>query len=267
MKVLNIGSNKQKIALYIGGSTVVKLGHMIVILSLSLVGAAILLLVMSGIHASDPFLNQNVLVANDIIKSKETRNSVVNIVDTGPTMYLIVKVDPSNIPLSAIVKDPDGSIESSSTFSQDLVANFKPDKIGKYSLILMNQGSIDVKFNSIIGYLPLFGENQGPNYEPLGAIFLAAFLLVLGCLGLAGGILISIKNLSSSGLFKNTYTFSRNAGKKIVSCFKPGAFRFRRSSTTIRRDLIAERLSELEKHRNELVLDGGFEKKHKLTEE
>jgi len=88
---------------------------MIVISSLGVVVAGILLLMMSGIHASQPFLNQNILVINDIIKSKETKNSIVNLVDLGPTMCLIVKADPSNIPLSAIVKDPNGSIISCST--------------------------------------------------------------------------------------------------------------------------------------------------------
>ena len=120
---------------------------MIVISSLSIVATGILLLIISCIHSSQPFLNQNILVINDIIKSKETKNSILNVVDLGPTMYLIVKADPSNIPVSAIVKDPNGSIISSSTFSQDLVASFKPDMLGKYQLILMNQGAVAISFN------------------------------------------------------------------------------------------------------------------------
>jgi hypothetical protein len=241
---------------------------MIVISSLSVVVAGILLLTMSGIHASQPFLNQNILVINDIIKSKETKNSIVNLVDLGPTMYLIVKADPSNIPLSAIVKDPNGSIISSSTFSQDLVTSFKPDMVGKYQLVLMNQGVIDVNSNSILGYLPSFGENQRPNYNALGTIFFGAFLLVLGCFGFAGGIFISVKNPPSSGLFKNIYALLRSTGRKIIiSCFRPDKFRLRRSSSAIRRDLIAERLSELEKQRTDFIVDVGFEKKHEVTED
>ena len=245
----------------------VKFGHMIVILSVTVVSSGFFLLAVSGVHASHPFLNQNMLVANDIIKSGETKTSIVDIVEIGPTMYLIVKADPSNIPLSAIVKDPNGSIVSSSTFSQDLVANFKPEKIGKYELILVNQGATYVKFNSILGYLPLFGENQSPNYDALGGIFLGGFLLVSGCFGLVGGILISIKNLSSTEPFKNIHALSRSASEKIVTCFRPGAFRLRRSSVTIHRDLIAERLNELEKQRKDFVVDVEFEEKHKITED
>jgi hypothetical protein len=225
---------------------------MILISSLSVVAVGILLLIISGIHASQPFLNQNILVINDIIKSKETKNSIVNVVDLGPTMYLVLKADPSNIPVSAIVKDPNGSIVSSSTFSQDLVASFKPDMIGKYQLVLTNQGDTVVSFNSILGYLPSYGENQRPNYNALGTIFLGAFLLVLGCFGFAGGIFIFVKNPSPSALFKNIYAFLTNVGRKIVMTrFRSDKFRLRRSSSTIRRDLIAERLNELDKQRND----------------
>ena len=225
---------------------------MILISSLSVVAVGILLLIISGIHASQPFLNQNILVINDIIKSKETKNSIVNVVDLGPTMYLVVKADPSNIPMSAIVKDPNGSIVSSSTFSQDLVASFKPDMIGKFQLILTNQGDTAVSFNSILGYLPSYGENQRPNYNALGTIFLGAFLLVFGCFGFASGIFIIVKNPSPCALFKNLYDFLTNVGRKIVMTrFRSDKFRLRRSSSTIRRDLIAERLNELDKQRND----------------
>jgi len=98
----------------------------------------------------------------------------------GPTMYLIVKADPSNIPISAVVKDPHGLNICSSTFSQDLVINFRPKMMGKYNLILMNEGTTDVKFNSILRYLPLFGEYEGSNYDAQGAMLLGTFLIELG---------------------------------------------------------------------------------------
>jgi hypothetical protein len=140
--------------------------------------------------------------------------------------------------------------------------------VGKYQLILMNQGAVAVSFNSILGYLPSFGENQRPNYNALETIFLGVFLLVLGCFGFMGGIFISLKNPSPSGLFKNIYAFLRDAGRKIITtCFRSDKFRLRRSSSTIRHDLIAERLNELDKHKNDFVVDVGFEKKHRLAED
>ena len=246
-----------------------KLGYMILILSLGVISAGVVLMTVSGINASNPFLNQNMLVTNDFIKSKETKNSLVNITEAGPTMYVVIKSDPSNIPLSAIVKDPNGSIVSSSTFSQDLVANFKPEKIGKYNLILTNQGTTEIKVNAVLGYLPLFGENESPNYNALGAIFIGASLLVLGCFGFAGGIFISIKNQSLPRLIKNAHNFSRGNAKKIITYFKPRRWILRRStSTTIHRDLIAQRLGGLEKFRDKETSEFEFlEKKEQLTED
>jgi hypothetical protein len=245
-----------------------KLGHMILILSLGMISAGVVLMAISGINASHPFLNQNMLVTNDFIKSKETKNSVVDITEVGPTMHVVIKSDPSNIPVSAIVKDPNGSIVSSSTFSQDLVANFKPEKIGKYNLILTNQGTTEIKVNAILGYLPLFHENESPNYNALGAIFIGASLLVLGCFGFVGGIFISIKNQSSPRLIKNAHNLSDNA-KKIIAYFKRGRWILGRStSTSIHRDSIAERLGGLEKFRDNQTNELEFkEKKDQLTED
>ena len=47
MRAFNVHSNKQNIALYVGGSIMVKLGHMIVILSVTVVSSGILLSVVS----------------------------------------------------------------------------------------------------------------------------------------------------------------------------------------------------------------------------
>jgi hypothetical protein len=244
-----------------------KIGQIIVVVSLSVAGAGILLVAASGINASHPLVAQKMLAVSDIIESKQTKNSILNVMNDGPTMYLIVKADPSNIPISAIVKDPHGSIVSSSTFSQDLVANFKPEMVGNYNLILVNQGTTDVKFNSLLGYLPLFGENERPNYDALAAMLLGAFLIALGSFGLASGIFITIKKASSQEIFNSTYMFLKTSAKKGVAYFNTGAFSTRRPSITIRRDLISERLSELQKQRNEFIADPRFEEKSELTED
>lgn len=265
--MFNIDSNKQKPVLYVSVTAIMKIGHIIVIISLSVASVGILHVVMSGMTASHPLVSQKMLAVNDIIKSKEIRNSILNVKNNGPTMYLIVKADPPNIPINAIVKDPHGSIVSSSAFSQDLVANFKPEIIGKYNLILMNQGTTDVRFSSILGYLPLFAENASPNYDALAGILLGALLIALGSFGFALGIFITIKNVPSHELFNNTCTFLKASGKKLAACFNINSFSTRRHSTTIHRDLITERLSELEKQKNDFIADPGYEEKRQLTED
>jgi hypothetical protein len=196
------------------------LAHAILITSCAIIIAAVLLIVTWGINASQPFLAQNILVANEIIKPGESKTStdIVNI--TGPVMYVVIKSDPSNIPLSAIVKDPHGSVVSlSSTFSQNLVANFKPLISGKYELVLTNHGTANVKTNIILGYLPLFGENEKPNYNALGGIFTGALLLVVGIFGFVAGIVMVIKGLSSQ-LEEAILNFSKKRIGRIVESFK-----------------------------------------------
>jgi hypothetical protein len=196
------------------------LAQAILIISCIIIIAAVLLIVTWGINASQPFLAQNILVANEIIKPGESKTStdIVNI--TGPVMYVVIKSDPSNIPLSAIVKDPHGSVVSlSSTFSQNLVANFKPLISGKYELVLTNHGTANVKTNIILGYLPLFGENEKPNYNALGGIFTGALLLVVGIFGFVAGIVIVIKGLSSQ-LEEKILNFSKKRIGRIVESFK-----------------------------------------------
>ena len=253
--------------LYVSVVVIMKIGYLIVIISLSVISAGILHVAMSGMTVSHPIVTQKMLAVNDIIKSKETKKSILNVINNGPTMYLIVKADPPNIPISAIVKDPHGSIVSSSAFSQDLVVNFKPEVIGKYSLILMNQGTTDVRFNSILGYLPLFGENASPNYDALAGILLGALLIALGSFGLALGIFITIKNVSSLELSDNAYSFLKTSGKKLVACFNIGSYSSRRHSTTIRHDLITGRLSEPENQKNDFIADPGYEDNRELTED
>jgi hypothetical protein len=196
------------------------LAQAILITSCAIIIAAVLLIVTWGINASQPFLAQNILVANEIIKPGESKTStdIVNI--TGPVMYVVIKSDPSNIPLSAIVKDPHGSVVSlSSTFSQNLVANFKPLISGKYELVLTNHGTANVKTNIILGYLPLFGENEKPNYNALGGIFTGALLLVVGIFGFVAGIVMVIKGLSSQ-LEEAILNFSKKRIGRIVESFK-----------------------------------------------
>jgi hypothetical protein len=199
--------------------SIMNLAQAILITSCAIMIAGVLLIVMWGINASQPFLAQNILAANEIIKPGESKKSTDIVTITGPVMYVVVKSDPSNIPLSAVVKDPHGSVVSLSTFSQNLVANFKPLISGKYGLVLTNHGTADVKTNIILGYLPLFGENEKPNYNALGGIFTGALLLVVGIFGFVAGIVIVIKGLSSQ-LEEKILNFSKKRIGRIVESFK-----------------------------------------------
>jgi hypothetical protein len=246
------------------------LGHMVLISSCAVIITGVLLTALSGIDASRPFLNQNILVANEIIKPGESRTSTENVTVTGPVMYVVIKSDPSNMPINALVRDPNGSVVSVSTFSQDLVANFKPQITGKYQLVITNQGAADVRTNIILGYLALFGENEKPNYGALGAIFTGALLLIFGCFGFVVGLRIYIKDKSSK-IEQNIYCYSKRKIGRIVDYFTWGRGRFKELNSvlpvhpeTTRND---DQLERLEKLREEgLILESEFlEKKKEFT--
>ena len=245
-----------------------KLGYLIVILSLGVIVIGITLMMISGINASSPFLNQNMLVTNGILKSKQVKTGQLNVIERGPAMYVIVKSDPSNVPLNAIVKDPSGSIISSSSFSQDLVADFKTERLGKYNLIIMNQGNADVSVNALLGYLPSFGANETPNYNALSGIFLGASLVLLGSFGFVAGLFISAKNKSSSERVKNAYRFLNVISNEIISSLYSRYWKLKKPSNTIHCDLISHRLGEFDKVKQGKIEESRFgEVKRKLTED
>jgi hypothetical protein len=199
--------------------SIMNLAQAILITSCIIMIAGVILIVVWGTNASHPFLAQNILVANEIVKPGESKTSTDLVTVTGPVMYVVIKSDPSNIPLSAIVKDPHGSVMSLSTFSQNLVASFKPLMSGKYGIVLTNHGTSDVKTNIILGYLPLFGDNEKPNYNALGGIFTGVLLLVVGIFGFVAGIVIVIKGLSSE-LEERILNSSKKQIGRIVESFK-----------------------------------------------
>lgn len=243
------------------------LGHMIMISSCAVIITGILLTTLSGIDASRPFLSQNILVSNEIIKAGESRTSIDNLTVIGPVMYVVIKSDPSNMPMNALVKDPNGSVVSVSTFSQNLVANFKPLITGKYQLVVTNQGAADVKTNIILGYLALFGENEKPNYGALGGIFTGALLLMVGCFGFVVGLRLYIRDKSSRSE-QNIYMYSRRKIGRIVDYFRQGRGRFKDSNSVppVHHDQTrnVDQLERLERLREEgLILESEFLQKKK----
>ena len=195
--------------------------YIVLLSSSALIIAGIVLTLISAISASQPFLSQDILVTEDIIKSKESRSPTLNATQLGPIMYLVIKSEPSNIPLTAAVKDPNGLTVSSSTFSQDLVTNFKPQTKGKYVLTITNQGTEEVKTDTILGYLSNFDENQKPNYGALGGILIGILLIVISSIALAIGFIMLLKDKTSEyeGTMYN-YSIPKFKARKILEYFK-----------------------------------------------
>jgi len=223
-----------------------RLGNIVLIFSSALILIGIVFTASSGINAAQPFLSQNIIVANGIINPGVSKIIPFNVTAIGPTMYIVLKSDPPNIPVSAVVKDSNGSIVSTSTFSQDLVANFRPQVQGKYNLLIANQGTQQVKADTIVGYLPMLLVNEKPNISALGGIFTGVLLIVVGSLGFVGGIVLVLKYRSIRDEYM--YALSKKKAYKILGYIKQPIGKVKESGYP-RQESITDQLSELEKLR------------------
>lgn len=243
-----------------------RLGNFVLILSSAIIVVGIFFTASSGINAAQPFLSQNIIVTNGIINPGVSKIALFNVVDVGPAMYIVLKSDPPNIPLSAVVKDPHGSTVSTSTFSQDLVANFNPQVQGRYNLLITNQGTEQVKVDSILGYLPMLGVNEKPNMSALGGIFTGVLLIVVGTLGFIGGIVLVLKYKVSRD-DEYMYALSKGNLQKIIGYIKQPIVKDKGSDyPSAKQELIADELSELQKLREQgIILESEYlQKKQEL---
>ena len=210
-------------------------GHILIILSSVIITIGILLTIIFSIDATRPFLTQDISVSNYMIKAGESRILSINVSETGPTMSIVIKAEPSHVPISAIVKDKNGLIISRSIFSDDLVSNFKPQINGKYDLIITNEGSEQVKADTILGYLSLFDKNENPNINALGDIFTGVLLIILGTLGFIAGIMVIIRD-KSLGYKGNMCAIWKLISNKITQYLKHSINRIIRPSSQSNRE-------------------------------
>ena len=194
-------------------------GHIVIILSSAIITIGILLTIISGIDATRPFLTQDIFAANYKINAGESQVSSVNTTEIGPIMSIVIKADPPNVPVSAIVKDQNGLIVSTSIFSDDLVSNFKPQINGKYDLIITNEGAEQIKADTILGYLSLFDKNENPNLSALRDMFTGVSLIILGTLGFIAGVMVIIRD-KSIGYKGNMCTIWKLITSKTARYFK-----------------------------------------------
>jgi hypothetical protein len=194
-------------------------GHIFIILSSAIITIGILFTIIFSIDATRPFLMQDISVANHMIKAGESRILSINVSETGPIMSIVIKAEPPHVPISAIVKDQNDLILSRSSFSDDLVSNFKPQINGKYDLIITNEGTEQVKADTILGYLSLFDKNENPNISALGDIFTGVSLIILGNLGFIAGVMVIIRD-KSLGYKGNMCAIWKLIASKIIRYFK-----------------------------------------------
>jgi hypothetical protein len=81
---------------------------------------------------------------------------------------------------------------NNSNENADLFTTFKPDVQGRYTLIITNLGPLPVKVGGIFGYIPIIGNDNQINLEPLNGIIAGVILFIIGIITLIVGVIIAV---------------------------------------------------------------------------
>jgi hypothetical protein len=110
----------------------------------------------------------------------------------------------SNVAIIGEVRNPGGVVINKNQFNSgsdnnkndddELFTTFKPDVQGEYTLIITNLGSNPVKVGGIFGYLPIIGNNNQVNLQPLSVIMVGIILFIVGIITLNVGTIIAVLN-------------------------------------------------------------------------
>jgi hypothetical protein len=100
------------------------------------------------------------------------------------------------------VKTPRGVVINKNQFNsssndnfdenEDLFTTFKPDVQGQYTLIISNLAPLPVKVGGMFGYIPIIGNDNQLNLEPLSGIIAGVTLFTVGMITLIVGAIIAV---------------------------------------------------------------------------
>jgi hypothetical protein len=76
--------------------------------------------------------------------------------------------------------------------NEDLFTTFKPDMQGQYTLIITNFGPLPIKVGGMFGYIPIIGNDNQLNLEPLSGIIAGVILFIVGIIILLVGAIIAV---------------------------------------------------------------------------
>lgn len=140
------------------------------------------------------FLQENTIISQTLLRPSESINATfqVNDISRPISLALHFEPEPANVTLRETVIDPSGRVVNSNEFLKDFFTTFKVDTVGKFTLMILNQGSNPVNIDGIFGYIPFVGANNQVNLSPLNGIFIGVALFIIGIIALIVGIIFVI---------------------------------------------------------------------------
>ena len=191
-------------------------GYIILIAGAILIIIGITLTAVYGIGLADIVLSENVILSDVYINSSASVNRTLQITNTERPISIALHVESvkdsaeiqtkqqqaSNVTIIGEVRNPGGVIINKNQFNSHsddnkneddgLFTTFKPNVQGEYTLTIINLGSSPVKVGGIFGYLPIVGNNNQVNLQPLSGIIAGVILFIVGIITLIVGAIITI---------------------------------------------------------------------------
>ena len=88
--------------------------------------------------------------------------------------------------------DEDNNVNNDDEENGGLFTTFKPEVQGEYTLIITNLGSVPVKVGGMFGYIPIIGNDNQLNLQPLTGIIAGVILFIAGIITLIVGAIIAV---------------------------------------------------------------------------
>jgi hypothetical protein len=193
-------------------------GYIILIAGAALVVAGIALTAVYGSNLASLILSESIILSDISINSSASVNRTLQITDTERPISIALHVksekdgaeiqtpqqqQASNVGIiGEEVRSPSGVVVNKNQFNSGsdnkkndddgLFTTFNPDVQGEYTLIITNLGSEPVKIGGIFGYLPIIGNNNQVNLQPLSGIIAGVILFIVGIITLIIGAIITI---------------------------------------------------------------------------
>jgi hypothetical protein len=183
-----------------------------------LVVTGIALTAVCGSNLGSLVLRESIILSNVRTNPSTSENRMLQVTNTERTVAIALHVETAGddstqrqeqaSSMSIIgeeVRNPSGVVINKNQFNsssngnfnnndenEDLFTTFKPDVQGQYTLIITNLGPLPVKVGGMFGYIPIIGNDNQLNLEPLSGIIAGVILFIVGIITLIVGAIIAV---------------------------------------------------------------------------
>jgi hypothetical protein len=137
---------------------------------------------------------ENQVLTNEPIDGGSTKSMTMDVSDTSRQISVVISTSDSSVPLRAVLKGPDASVISDTSFRSNTFVGAKPTSPGLYALLITNQGDTSATINAVFGYLPGVGQNSQVNGQLFAVPIAGSVMVGIGFIVIVIGIVIALVN-------------------------------------------------------------------------